>query len=437
MNSKGLLANLEARAAADDPVSIGLVGAGEMGTDIVSQVTLMPGVSIAAIAEIDIEAALGAIRTAQLSEEAAQEVSGASALDQTVAAGRIALTTDYLNLCTSPVVDVIIDATGSPQIGARLALAAFDHGKHLVMMNVETDVTIGPLLRQRAEAAGVIYTLGAGDEPSATMELVRFVKSLGYPIVAAGKGKNNKFIPQAVPDDYREEAGRRNMNPRMLVEFVDGSKTMIEMAALANATGLVPDVPGMHGTDAPLSELAAMLCPTEDGGILNRRGVVDFSVGEGVAPGVFVIAEIRHPRIRERLEDLHVGQGWYHLFQRPYHLTSLEVPLSAAEAVLYGKAAMQPLYERYAEATAIAKRDLVPGESLDAIGGYCYYGTILSADDSNANDTIPLGICEGARVTQPITAGDYLTYANCTPDESQPIVALRREQDANSCAHAV
>src|SRR5690606_19699244 len=153
--------------------------------------------------------------------------------------------------------------------------------------NVEADVTIGAYLKKQADRLGVVYSVGAGDEPSSCMELIEFVTALGLDVVSAGKGKNNPFNPDAVPADYLEEATRRNMNPRMLVEFVDGSKTMVEMAAIANATGLVPDVPGMHGPDAGRDTLPKVLIPKEDGGLLSRSGVVDYTVGKGVAPGVF------------------------------------------------------------------------------------------------------------------------------------------------------
>ncbi|TIY01294.1 MAG: homoserine dehydrogenase, partial [Mesorhizobium sp.] len=168
------------------------------------------------------------------------------------------------------------------------------------------------------------------------MELIEFASALGYTIVSAGKGKNNPLNHDAVPDDYRAEALRRNMNPRMLVEFVDGSKTMVEMCAIANATGLVPDIAGMHGPKANRDELAKVLIPRADGGILSRKGVVDYTIGKGVAPGVFVIVEATHPRIIERMDDLHIGHGPYYSFFRPYHLTSLEVPLTAARIALYG-----------------------------------------------------------------------------------------------------
>jgi predicted homoserine dehydrogenase-like protein len=297
------------------------------------------------------------------------------------------------------------------------------------MMNVEADVTVGPYLAAKADEAGVVYTLGAGDEPSSTMELVNFVRSLGYPVVAAGKGKNNAFRIDATPDAYVEEATRRNMNPRMLVEFVDGSKTMVEMVALANATGMVPDIPGMHGPSAPLDVLHETFCPKEEGGLLGRKGVVDFTVAKGVAPGVFVVAEMRHPRLRERMNDLQLGEGPYYTFFRPYHLTSLEVPLSAAAAVLFGSAHMRPLPVPVAEVGARAKRELAPGETLDAIGEYCYRGFALSRADALARDALPLGLAQRAKVTRRIAAGELLTYANVAPDERQRIVQVRRAQD--------
>jgi predicted homoserine dehydrogenase-like protein len=220
------------------------------------------------------------------------------------------------------------------------------------------------------------------------------------------------------------------MNPRMLVEFVDGSKTMVEMVALANATGLAPDIPGMHGPDAPLDALDRVFVPRDEGGILNRKGVVDFTVAKGVAPGVFCVAEMRHPRLRERMGDLGLGAGPYFKFFRPYHLTSLEVPLSAAAAALFGQSHMRPLPVPSAEVGARAKRDLAPGETLDAIGQYCYRGFALSRTDAIALSALPLGLAQGARVTRRIARGEYLTYANCAPDQRQKIVEVRAAQDA-------
>ena len=421
---------LDRRRREGRPVRVGLIGAGQMGTDIIVQTALMPGIEVVAAADAVPENVFAACKIAGGAARAPETVDDAAAADRAVECGRLAVAASHRSVCAAQNVDVVIDATGNPNVGAQVALAAIGAGKHIVMMNVEADVTIGPYLSARAADAGVVYTLGAGDEPSSTMELVNFLRGLGYPIVAAGKGKNNAFRIDATPDQYVAEARRRNMNPRMLVEFVDGSKTMVEMVALANATGLVPDIPGMHGPEAPVDALHEVFRPRDEGGLLSRKGVVDFTVARGVAPGVFAVAEMRHPRLRERMSDLALGEGPYYTFFRPYHLTSLEVPLSAAAAVLYGQSHMRPLATPVAEVGARAKRDLAPGETLDAIGEYGYRGFAMSRADALAQNALPLGLAQGARVTRKISAGDYLTYANCAPDERQEIVRVRREQDA-------
>jgi len=338
----GLARDLLKRAEEGRPVRVGIIGCGEMGTDLVTQIARMKGIEVAVVADRRFVNAEAAIRIAGRDPDSAGRATTIGEMEDLIRSGRTAIVGDAYQLIASEHVDVVVDATGKPMAGAEYGLATINAGKHLVMMNVEADVTIGAYLKSLADKQGVVYTVGAGDEPSSCMELVEFVSALGYDIVAAGKGKNNPLNHDATPDDYREEAIRRNMNPRMLVEFVDGSKTMVEMAALANATGLVPDKPGMHGPAATLEELPRVLCPKEDGGILSRRGVVDYSIGRGVAPGVFVIADMSHPRLTERMSDLKLGEGPYFTFYRPFHLTSLEVPLSCARAVLYRKADMVP-----------------------------------------------------------------------------------------------
>ncbi len=431
MSFSGSLASDLARhfEAAGRPISVGLIGSGEMGTDIVTQCDQMAGITVAAIAEINIEAAKRALAIAGRAPESFVVSGGKAAFDEALRKGRIAITEDALTLCGNEDIDVVIDATGRPAVGAEIGLVAMENGKHLVMMNVEADVTIGAYLQREAKRLGVVYTLGAGDEPSSCMELINFVQSLGYPVIAAGKGKNNPLNIEATPDAYEDEAQRRNMNPRMLVEFVDGSKTMVEMAAIANATGLVPDCPGMHGPKAALAELEKVLCPKQDGGVLSRKGVVDYSIGKGVAPGVFVIAEMAHPRLRERMHDLKLGAGPYYTFYRPYHLTSLEVPLSCARAVLYGTADMQPLDKPSAEVCALAKKELAPGDRLDAIGEYTYRAWIMTYEGAKAANAVPCGLLEQGVVTRPIAKGDLITHDNVKVDADSRIVALRRRQD--------
>ncbi len=422
-------AELLQRAEAQGPITIGLAGAGQMGTDIVVQVALMPGMRIGAISEVRPQAAIDAALLAGHDRSDIVQAGNASAIDRAIEAGKIAVTEDLHALAAAGRIDVIIDATGNPNIGTLFALEVMKNGKHIVMLNVEADITIGRFLKEEARKAGVVYTGAAGDEPACTLEIIGFAKSLGFNIIAAGKGKNNPLKIDAMPADYEKEAAERNMNARMLVEFVDGSKTAIEMVAIANATGLVPDVPGMHGPTATLEELASVLCPREDGGVLHRKGVVDYSIGKGVAPGVFCVIETRHPRVMERMIDLKVGKGPYFTIFRPYHLTSLEVPLSAARAVVYKRADMEPLDHPVAEAVAVAKSDLGAGQSLGMIGETDYRGFAMTWEDARAKGALPLGLAERAKVVKPIRKGDFLTYENCVPDDSMVITQIRRRLD--------
>ncbi|MER8960195.1 MULTISPECIES: homoserine dehydrogenase [unclassified Mesorhizobium] len=429
MSHPQFAAELLQRAEQQGPITIGLAGAGQMGTDIVVQVALMPGMRIGAISEVRPQAAIDAALLAGHDRSDIVHAGNAAAIDRAIEAGKIAVTEDLHALAAAGRIDVIIDATGNPNIGTLFALDVMKSGKHIVMLNVEADITIGRFLKDEARKAGVVYTGAAGDEPACTLEIIGFAKSLGFNIIAAGKGKNNPLKIDAMPADYEKEAAERNMNARMLVEFVDGSKTAIEMVAIANATGLVPDVPGMHGPTATLEELASVLCPREDGGVLHRKGVVDYSIGKGVAPGVFCIIETRHPRVLERMIDLKVGKGPYFTIFRPYHLTSLEVPLSAARAVIYKRADMEPLDHPVAEAVAVAKSDLGVGQSLGMIGENDYRGFAMTWGDARARGALPLGLAERAKVVKPLKTGDFLTYENCVPDDSMVITQIRRRLD--------
>ena len=426
----GLAKDLAARADSGKPIRIGLVGAGEMGTDIVSRVAHMSGIEIGAISELKPGAAARSVEIAYGDKGRSVEVSTADAANAAMEAGRVAVTANVDALLEAGLIDVVVDATGIPSVGAEIGLRAMERGKHLVMMNVEADVTIGAYLRAEAERLGVIYSLGAGDEPSSCMELVEFVSAMGHRIISAGKGKNNPLNIDATPAEYTEEAVRRHMNPRMLVEFVDGSKTMVEMAAIANATGLIPDKPGMHGPACSREELNKVLVPASAGGLLSsNEGRVDFTIGKGVAPGVFVVAEMDHPRIRERMEDLKMGKGPYFTFFRPYHLTSLEVPLTCARVVLYGKADMVPMPRPVAEVCAVAKKDLGIGDTLDQIGEYAYRAWIMEAGEARAAAAIPCGLLTGAKVTAPIRKGDLVTTANASVPADSRIAVLRARQD--------
>lgn len=418
---------LKRKEAGLPPIRIGVIGVGEMGTDIVTGVSLMEGIEIGAIVDRSQSKAHIAAQIAYQDQgDYVRYVSSSDQINNAIEQGKIAAVDNSEAMLNSGLIDVVVDATGIPSVGAEIGLDVMEAGKHLVMMNVEADVTIGAYLRKQAERLGVVYTLGAGDEPSSTMEILEFVSSLGLNIICAGKGKNNPLNIDATPDLYEKEAIERNMNPRMLVEFVDGSKTMVEMACIANATGLVPDIAGMHGPAATPEQLTKVLIPEWDGGILSDIGRVDYSVGKGLAPGVFVIAKAEHPRIWERMADLKVGEGPYFSFIRPYHLTSLEVPLSCARAVLYNKADMVPLDRPVAEVCAKAKKDLHVGDKLDQIGEYCYRSFTMKVDEAKTKKAHPVGMLSGAKVISPVKKGELITADNV----SIPHGALRTMREA-------
>ena len=425
----GLARELHERAEGGKPIRIGLIGAGEMGTDIVTRAAMMDGVDVAAITDLDLKAAHRSVEIAHQETGHSNDASSADAVNTVIESGKTAVADSAEAILESGLIDVVIDATGVPAVGAEIGLSAMERGKHLVMMNVEADVTIGTYLKSEADRLGVVYSLGAGDEPSSCMELIEFVTAMGHNVVCAGKGKNNPLNFDATPDDYAEEAAARNMNARMLAEFVDGSKTMVEMVAIANATGLIPDTPGMHGPAAGPKELASTLIPKSDGGILSAAGRVDYSVGKGLAPGVFVVVEAQHPRVAERLRDLKMGDGPYFSFIRPFHLTSLEVPLTCARAVLHGKADMVPIERPTGEVCAVAKKDLAPGDVLDQIGEYCYRAWAMEANEARDLKAIPCGLLTGCIVTAPIAKGALITTENtCIPADSK-IAELRARQD--------
>lgn len=426
----GISRDLLKMEQAGKEIVIGLIGAGEMGTDLIMQIARMRALRVGAVAVRNVDNAIKAVQIAYGDRENARVCENDAAVTAAIEAGKIAICADAALVANNDLIQQVVEATGRPNVGADIGLQALEAGKHLVMMNVEADVTVGAYLKRRAQELGLIYTVGAGDEPSSIMELIDFANALGLPIVSAGKGKNNPLDINATPDQFEEEAHSRNMNPRMLVEFVDGSKTMVEMAALANATGLIPDKPGMHGPKATLDTLEDILIPQSDGGILSDVGRVDYTVGQGVAPGVFVVVKAPHDRIHERMADLKVGRGPYFTLYRPFHLTSLEVPLSCARVALYGQVDMQPLDVPVAEVCALAKKDMAVGEKLDAIGQYCYRSWTMTVSDARDARAVPCGMVESSIATKPIRKGELITYHNCQPDLGSPIAKLRAKQDA-------
>lgn len=411
------------------PIRVSLIGAGQMGKDIVSQISMMKGMECDIVVDISEEIAMDAFRQAHFEGEivTAETVEEAEAA---IEAGKKVITTNYEIAVQAKQIQSVIDATGSPEMGARVTMKCIFYKKHIVMMNVECDITIGPILRKLCSQAGIVYSLTAGDEPGSIIEVYRFAKALGFEVVAAGKGKNNPLDYYANPgqEEWKQKAAARDMNPRMLIEFVDGSKTMIEMCAVSNATGLVPDVRGMHGPNCNVKDLAKVFSLKEQGGILDKTGIVDFGIGD-INPGVFVIVTTDNQRIIDGLVQRDMGSGPNYLLYRPYHLCSIETPITAAQAVLYGESTAHPMGYLTSECITIAKKDLKAGEKLDAIGEYCYRASIETADVAKAGSMLPAGLAKGAVMKVDVPMDTVITYDMVELDNTSVLLQLRRMQD--------
>lgn len=427
----GLAKELEQMEKQQRRIKAGLVGAGQMGTDIVSQVALMPTQDIVITADIALDRAHAAYEIAGHEPQRIVAAADLGTANQALLHDKFVATTDYRHVTDVAQVEVVIESTGSPEVGAKASLRAIHQGKHVVEMNVETDVTVGPLLKWYADQYGVIYTVGAGDEPAALYELYDFATALGLTVIAAGKGKNNPLDTSATPDDPQlaAEAERRGLTPEMLVEFVDGSKTQIEMACIANATGLVPDIRGMHGPRVNIAEMKQVFALKEQGGILSKSGVVDYVIGD-LQPGVFLVFSTDKLRLRQCLVLRDMGDGPNYMLLRPFHLCSMEIPLSVAQAAVQRRATMAPLDHLTAEVMAVAKKDLAPGTELARIGGSTHYGTTECADIARDLDALPLGLAAGAKVLKPVKKGEPIRYGDVELRPGSTVAALRRLQDA-------
>lgn len=410
-------------------INVGLIGAGQMGRGMVSQIEGMKGMQVVSVADINITNAVSAFVTAGKSPDEIVEVSDMIAANKALENQKVVATSDFNIVTAIQEVDVIVDATGIPDVGAAVALQSILNNKHIVMLNVETDVTVGPILKKMADAANVVYTGSAGDEPGAIMELYDFADAVNFEIIALGKGKNNKINLEANPDSAAKEAKEKGASARMLASFQDGTKTMVEMTAVANATGFVPDKAGMHGPKASLKELATLLVPKEDGGIFSHNKVVEYV--DGVAPGVFAIISSSSDEVNHELQYLKMGEGPYYVLYRPYHLASLETPLSIAKAYFDQTATISPERGMVAETVTIAKKDLKKGDSLDGIGGYTVYGKIYKKEDAKKMNALPIGLVdENVRMTNNVKKGEVISYDDIVQTKPSTIWSLRELQNS-------
>ncbi len=426
-------AELAARAAAGRPVRACLVGAGKFGSMFLNRVPATPGLEVPVVADLRPDAAREACRAAGWSE------------------ARIAATDfdeDAARAIARDDVDVVLEATGHPPAGIAHARAAFAAGKHVVMANVEADVLAGPLLAEEARSAGIVYSMAYGDQPALVCELVEWARCCGFEVVAAGKG--TKYLPvfhASTPDtvwDYygltAEQAAAGRMNSKMFNSFLDGTKSGLEMAAIANACGLAPPPDGLAFPPCGMDDLAAILRPRADGGVLESRGQVEVvsSVERDGRPvfkdlrwGVYVTLEATNDYAAACFREYGMNTdatGRYSAMYKPFHMIGLEVSISVLAAALLGKPTGMTRGFR-GDVAATAKRDLAAGEVLDGEGGATVWGKLVPAGRSLAEGRLPIGLAQGVRLRRAVPAGGAVRWADVDIDEADAAVRARRDME--------
>lgn len=434
----------------EEPIRVGVIGAGLFGTNLIGQIERAPGMRTAAVADVETEKAIAALTAARDRGDDIATVPEPTDANEVMATGGRAVLPDGVAL-TRANVDVVVEATGVPRAAARHAYSAITAGTHVVMVSVEADTVIGPVLSTLAERAGVTYSMAYGDQPALITELYHWAETVGLDIVAAGKG--NAFVESyryGTPDDVFDRLGIDDdladdlrLNPRMYNSFYDGTKVAVEMCAVANATGLQPDVTGMHLPTAAIPEIPEILRPEADGGIISAPGVVDTvstrypdgsPVEADISSGVFIVTATPNPRV-QRYFDWNAGTGFhtasdgrYQVFYRPHHLPGLETTVSVANAALRNEPTGVSR-EHTGEVVGAAKRALDPGDTLDGGGGSTVYGLLATAEVAEREGYVPFELLDGAEVRQPVERDTIITAEHVEVNEDTFIYHLRQLQN--------
>lgn len=423
------------------PIKVGLIGAGKFGSMFLAQARLTPGLHIVGVADLDVDRAKTSMR--RLGWAAAQI--DAPSLEAAADSGKTHLTDDAGALIRTGGLDVLIEATGDPGAGVRHALLGIEHGRHLIMVNVEADVLVGPLLAERAQKAGLVYSLAYGDQPALICEMVDWARAIGFPVVCAGKGTRylpimHRSTPATVWGHHgftAEEAEEAGMNAKMFNSFVDGTKSGIEMAAVANACDLEVPSKGLSFPPCGIDDLPYVLRPSSAGGQLEHEGTVEVitdlerdgrPVYRDLRFGVYIVFKAPSDYARACFSQYGFTvdpSGEYTTIYRPIHMIGLELGISVASAALRGEPTGCPASFK-ADVIATAKRDMNAGEMLDGEGGACVWGKLMPASASIAGDYLPIGFAGNVELARPVAAGACLTMADVILDPGDQILALRR-----------
>jgi predicted homoserine dehydrogenase-like protein len=440
-----LYAKLLEREAAGKPVTVGLIGAGKFGTMFLTQARLTKGLHVAGVADLNVARARSQLQTAGWP---AQSYAAAS-LDDAHKQRATFITDKAEALIADPRIEVIVEATGVPGAGIHHCMRAIANGKHIVMVNVEADAVAGPLLARRAKAAGIVYSLAWGDQPALICEHVDWARAAGFKVISAGKGtryephyhKSNPDNVWDVLDRYLNITDRNSINPKMFNSFVDGTKSGIEMTAVCNATGLVPQSDGLHFPPASRFELAEICKPKSDGGTLEKAGVTEVissvyrdgrDVPHHLALGTYVVFEGETEYARRCFKEYSMlpdRTGKYAALYRPIHMIGLELGISVASAALRNEPTGAPTGFR-SDVVATAKRALKSGEMLDGEGGFCVWGKQTPAEVSLRDGLLPLGLAHDVKLKRDIAEGGALKWADVAYDPNDAAVKVRREMES-------
>ncbi len=440
-----LHAMLRQREAAGRPVTVGLIGAGKFGTMFLAQARVTPGIKVVAVADLDVKRALQALSSAGWDTGAISQTSIGDAYRRK----RTHVTADAAALTAFAEIEVLVEATGIPSAGIRHAMDAMAAGKHIVMVTVEADALAGPLLAQKAQRAGVVYSLAWGDQPALICEHVDWARACGFKVVAAGKGTRyephyHRSTPDTlwdILDKYLQITDRASINPKMFNSFIDGTKSGIEMTAVCNATGLVPQHDGLRFPPASRFELADVCKPKSAGGALEKAGVTEVvssvqrdghDVAHHLALGTYVVFECESEYARRCFKEYSMlpdRSGRYAALYRPIHMIGLELGISVASAALRKEPTGVPTGFR-SDVIATAKRALKVGEVLDGEGGFCVWGKQVPAERSLAEGLLPLGLAHDVTLRRNIAEGECLKWSDVRCDEDNLAVKVRREMEA-------
>jgi predicted homoserine dehydrogenase-like protein len=439
-----LIQKLKARAAENRPVRVAIIGAGKFGSMYLSQAPRTPGIHLVAVVDLSPTRAKESLNRVGWEESRYS----ATSLDDAAKSGATFITDDAQKVISSEYIDIVIDSTGSPAAGIRHALWCIENRKHIIMVNVEADVLAGPLLARKAAEAGVIYSMASGDQPALIAEMVDWAQTIGLDVVCAGKG--TKYLPtyhQSTPDTVwgyygfsQEQVSSGDFNPQMFNSFLDGTKSALEMAAVANGCGLTPPSDGLMFPACGVDDLPQILRPISDGGILTQKGTVE--VVSSIEPdgrpvfrdlrwGVYVVFEAPSKYVMDCFSQYGLktdSTGKYAAMYKPYHLIGLELGISVASIAVRGEATGSTMEWR-GDVAATAKRDLKKGEKLDGEGGFTVYGKLMRTSDSLKLGALPIGLAHNMTLNKDIPSGKPISWNDVDYDASMQAIQFRREME--------